>query len=201
MEKMSSKKQQTHKRMLDAASQSFRSNGYNGIGVDGIAKAAGVTSGAFYAHFGSKDKAFSAALDAGLNEVIETIPKLQKEGGVKWVQNFVKYYLGKSHRDDLACGCPLATLSPEVVRTGSKTHAAYEAKMKKIVELLAHGLQGKSRDECRSRAWAMLGILIGGLTMARAVKTHKATDEIASSIQLSALSVAGKARRVPDVLG
>ncbi len=199
MEKTSSKKEQTRKRMLEAASQSFRSHGYSGIGVDGIAKAAGVTSGAFYAHFGSKNKAFNDALDAGLNEVIETIPKLQKEGGAKWLQNFVKYYLGKSHRNDLACGCPLATLSPEVVRTGPETHAAYERKMKKIVELIAHGLQGKSIDECRSRAWSMLGILIGGLTMARAVKTHKATDEIASSIQLSALAVAGKARRIPEV--
>ena len=59
------KKQLTHRKMLDAASMSFRSNGYAGIGVDGIAKAAGVTSGAFYAHFGSKDKAFKSVLDMG----------------------------------------------------------------------------------------------------------------------------------------
>jgi len=192
------KKQQTHKRMLDAASQSFRSKGYAGVGVDGIAKAAGVTSGAFYAHFGSKDGAFSAALDAGLDEVIEALPKLQKEAGSGWVQVFVDYYIGRAHRENLACGCAMTTLSPEVVRAGPEMHAAYEAKMKKIAELVAYGLKGSSRDECRSRAWAMLGILIGGLTMARAVKTRKATEEIASSIRIAAMNLAGNARQIPD---
>ncbi len=195
---MPTKKQQTRKRMLDAASQSFRSNGYAGVGVDGIAKAAGVTSGAFYAHFGSKDGAFSAALDAGLDEVIEALPKFQKEAGSGWVRAFVDYYVGRAHRENLACGCAMTTLSPEVVRAGPEMHAAYEAKMKRIAELVAYGLEGSSRDECRSRAWAMLGILIGGLTMARAVKTRKATEEIASSIRIAAMNVAGNARQIPD---
>ena len=52
------KKLETRSRIIDAAGRSFRSNGYAGIGVDGIAKAAGVTSGAFYAHLGSKKWCF-----------------------------------------------------------------------------------------------------------------------------------------------
>ncbi len=192
------KKHQTRTRMLDAASRSFRSKGYAGVGVDGIAKAAGVTSGAFYAHFGSKDGAFSAALDAGLDEVIEAVPKLQKQAGSRWVQAFADYYIGRAHREDLACGCAMTTLSPEVVRAGPEMHAAYEAKMKKIAELVAYGLEGSSRDECRSKAWAMLGVLIGGLTMARAVKTRKAAEQIASSIRIAAMNVAGDARQIPD---
>ncbi|MDX2504610.1 MAG: hypothetical protein QNL62_09065 [Gammaproteobacteria bacterium] len=94
----------------------------------------------------------------------------------------------------------MATLSPEVVRADPEVHAAYEVKMKNIAELVALGLEGNSRDECRSRAWAMLGVLIGGLTMARAVKTCNATEEIVSSIQIAAISVAGEARQIPDDL-
>jgi len=169
-----------------------------GVGVDGIAKAANATSGAFYAHFGSKDGAFSAALDVGLNEVIEALPKLQKEAGSGWIQAFADYYLGRAHRNDLACGCAMTTLSPEVIRTGPQMHTAYESKMKKIAELVAYGLEGGSSDERCSRAWAMLGVLIGGLTMARAVKTNKAAEEIASSIRMAAINVAGKARQIPD---
>ena len=100
------KKEQTRERMLDAASQSFRAHGYAGVGVDSIAKAAGVTSGAFYAHLGSKDGAFRAALERGLDEVIVAIPQFQNEHGSKWVEAFADYYLGKAHRDDLACGVP-----------------------------------------------------------------------------------------------
>ena len=62
------KKQETRKRIVSAASQGFRSHGYAGIGVDAIAKEAGVTSGALYAHMGSKDGAFEAAL---LNTPVE----------------------------------------------------------------------------------------------------------------------------------
>lgn len=189
------KKQLTHKRMLDAASQSFRSSGYAGIGVDGIAKAAGVTSGAFYAHFGSKDKAFSAALDAGLEEVIEALPKLQNKAGSGWIKAFVDYYIGRVHRQDLACGCAMTTLSPEVVRAAPELHLAYEVKMKKIVDLVANGLEGRTRDECISRAWAMLAILTGGLTMTRAVKTGKLAEKIALSIRAAAMDVAGKSKK------
>ena len=60
-------KEETHQRMLEAVGCGFRDRGYAGIGVDGLAKTAGVTSGAFYAHFGSKGEAFDVALAAGLD--------------------------------------------------------------------------------------------------------------------------------------
>lgn len=197
MEKPPSKKEQTKEKILIAASQNFRSNGYSGIGVDGIAKAAGVTSGAFYSHFGSKDGAFDAALIAGLNEVIEGIPQFQSNFGKKWVEEFAEYYLSQKHQNDLACGCAMTTLSPEVVRATSETQATYEKMMSKIIDLAADGLEGGSKEDKRSRAWAMLSILIGGLTMARAVKTKKTTNEIAQSIKASAINAAGKTKETP----
>jgi len=184
------KKQQTHRRILDAASQSFKSHGYSGVGVDGIAKTAGVTSGAFYSHFGSKDNAFRVSLDAGLDEVIETIPKIQNESGEAWIQTFVDYYLGPAHRKDIACGCAMTTLSPEVVRAAPEVHAAYEAKMDEIIELVANGLDGDSKNERLCRAWALISVLIGGLTVARAVQTEEAAEKIASCISNAAVSVA-----------
>ena len=195
MSDMPTKKQKTRMKILDAASQGFRSQGYAGIGIDGIAKAAGVTSGAFYAHLGSKDKAFSAALDAGLDEVIEAIPEMQNESAADWVKAFADYYVGRAHREDLACGCAMTTLSPEVVRAAPELHAAYESKMKIIANLIANGLKGGSRDERLSRAWSFLGIMIGGLTMARAVKTGKSAEKIATSIRAAAVNVAGDTRQ------
>lgn len=186
------KKEQTHQRMIDAAGQGFRGHGYAGIGVDGIAKAAGVTSGAFYAHFGSKGRAFNAALEAGLDEVIKGIPVFQKDHGEKWPQAFADYYLGQAHREDLSCGCAMATLSPEVARAAPELHAIYEVKMNKIADMIVDGLVGKNR---RARAWAMLGTLIGGLTIVRAVKRRDTAEEIASSIRIAAVNAAGSATK------
>ena len=185
------KKQETRKRIVSAASQGFRSNGYAGIGIDGIAKDAGVTSGAFYAHLGSKEGAFEAALSLGLDEVIAAIPEFQRQHGQLWVVAFSDYYLGQPHRDDLACGCAMTTLSPEVVRSKSGFHAIYENKMCEIVELIAKGLDGASHEECVSKGWVLLSALIGGLTIVRAVDSIEAADSIAAYIKTAAINIAG----------
>lgn len=191
-----SKKQETRKRIINAASEGFRSKGYGGIGVDGIAKKAGVTSGAFYAHLGSKDGAFEAALSVGLDEVISAIPKFQLKNGKQWVVAFAEYYLGEAHRDDLPCGCAMTTLSPEVVRTKPELHAIYEEKMLEIVELMALGLDDESHEACLARAWTVLSILIGGLTMARAVASGNTAAQIASFITNAAINAASKTKEL-----
>jgi len=189
-------KEEARLKIIAAVSHGFRRHGYAGIGVDGLAKSAGVTSGAIYSHFGSKDAAFSAALEFGLDEVIDGIPVFQENGGDRWAEDFADYYLGRPHRDDLAGGCAMTSLSPEVVRAEPGTHAVYEKKMNRIVELLAGGLAGGTRDDRRARAWAYLGILIGGLTIARASKTQKIAEEVAKAIREAALAAAGVTRAV-----
>lgn len=183
-------KAETRQKMIAAASRGFRSNGYAGIGVDGLAKAAGVTSGAFYSHFGSKDAAFDAALAAGLDEVIEAIPNFQKEYGADWVEAFAKYYLGERHRRDLECGCAMATLTPEVVRSNPKVHAAFENKMTQIADLVSQGLVGSSDEDRNAKAWALLSVLIGGINVARAMTGAKVAEEVANATIAAAIAVA-----------
>jgi AcrR family transcriptional regulator len=190
-------KEQTRRKILDAAGRGFREHGYAGVGVDGLAKAAGVTSGAFYAHFGSKDGAFAVALAAGLDEVIEGVPTFQRQHGADWVKAFADYYLGKPHRSDLGCGCAMATLTTEVVRSAAEVHTVFERKMTVIADLIAQGLAGGSDEDRRARAWSMLGVLIGGINIARAMKNTKAAEEVAEAIKTAAIKAAGRARVVP----
>jgi hypothetical protein len=85
----------------------------------------------------------------------------------------------------------MTSLSPEVVRTRPKLQSIYEDKMKEIVELMAQGLEGDSQEECLSKAWALLSLLIGGLTTARAVASMKTADQIATSITNAVINIAG----------
>ncbi len=181
MAKQSERKEETRQRMLEAASRGFRRQGFAGIGVDAIAKDAGATSGAFYAHLGSKNHAFEAALELGLDEVIAAIPAYQEKHGAKWVEAFTSYYLGKDHRDDLAGGCAMTALSQEVIRADPAFQSGYETKMVQIADLIALGLDGSSKEARRSKAWAYLGVLIGGLTIARAMKNDQISEEIAKA--------------------
>ncbi len=196
MQQKLSKREETHKRMLAAAGRSFRAHGYAGIGVDGIAKEAGVTSGAFYAHFGSKDGAFSSAVIDGLDEVIAGVPLFQSKHGEDWVQAFADYYLGKPHRDDQACGCAMTSLTPEVVRSSEALRSIYEKKMSKIAGLIAEGLAGVSEENRIARAWAMLAVLIGGLNITRAMDNLDTAENISEAIKVAAIKAAGQAQVV-----
>jgi len=187
-------KEETRQKMLEAAGHGFRSHGFAGIGVDGLAKQAGVTSGAFYTHFGSKAAAFDEALAVGLDEVLKAIPSYQAKHGANWVKAFAEYYLSRSHRKDLACGCAMASLTAEVVRSAPAVHSAYEKKMTQIADLIALGLVGGSESERRSRAWAVLGTLIGGINVSRAMKGTKIADEVASATVNAAINAAGRAQ-------
>lgn len=176
------RKRDTQQKMVDAASRLFRRNGYDGIGVAGVAKEAGVTSGAFYDHFGSKDGAFTAALCAGLEEVIEAVPQFQAKHGADWVAAFADYYLGAAHRGDADRLCAMTALSPDVARAGPEIKAAYDEKMGRIVDLMAQGLDGSTAPDRRRRAWQLLSTLIGGLTLARATGSPERAAEIAEDV-------------------
>ena len=176
------RKRETQQKMVDAATRLFRRNGYDGIGVAGVAQEAGVTSGAFYDHFGSKEGAFAAAIGAGLDEVIEGVPRFQAEHGKGWVAAFAEYYLGAAHRGDADRLCAMTALSPDVARAGPEIKAAYDEKMGRIVDLIAQGLDGPTAPDRRRRAWQLLSTLIGGLTLARATGSPERAAEIAADV-------------------
>ncbi len=55
-------RQLTRERLLDAASEVFKRQGYNGASLDAVAEAAGYTKGAVYSNFATKAELFMALL-------------------------------------------------------------------------------------------------------------------------------------------
>lgn len=196
MTKQATKREETRKRLVESASQAFRKHGYAGIGVDGIASKAGVTSGAFYAHLGSKDDAFKMSLESGLDEVIDAIPQFQANSGAKWVVEFVDYYLSDNHINDLECGCAMASLTPDVIRSSGDLSKTFELKFKKIIYLISQGLAGNDDEVKLSRAWGLLSICVGGLTFLRALSTISQRNETKNAIRDTALKIAGKGKKI-----
>jgi TetR/AcrR family transcriptional regulator, transcriptional repressor for nem operon len=184
------KKEQTHARILDAASKSFKIHGFAGVGVDGIAKTAGVTSGAFYAHFGSKDAAFSQILASNFQKTLITIPTFQREHGENWINAFTTFYLSKEHREDIACGCWMTALTPEITKASSKIQEQYEKQMNDVISVIALGLSGGTAQDRKGRAWAFLSTLIGGLNMARAMSDETTIKQITDFVHDVALKAA-----------
>jgi AcrR family transcriptional regulator len=149
--------EETRRRLLNAAARGFRTSGYGALGVDAVAKDAGVTSGAFYAHFGSKAEAFRETLRTGLGELRDGIATW-REGGPGWLRRFATWYLGPQRRADLSSSCALPTLSLEAARSDDATRAEYAAQVREIAATLADDPSAAAQE----RTLAVLAMLSGG---------------------------------------
>lgn len=175
-------KQQTRQRILRAAMRGFRKGGFGGLGVDGLAKEAGVTSGAFYVHFGSKSEAFGAAVVEGMAELKAGVLASQAEHGRAWWPEFVRFYLGFKRTCDLAESCGLQSLSPEVARADESARIAFEHGLKEVAQAVIDGPRSPGAPRDVESALVALATLVGGVTLARAVHGAKASREIAAAI-------------------
>lgn len=184
-------KQEARARIVAAAGRGFRKRGFGGIGVDGLAKEANVTSGAFYGYFASKEAAFGVALALGLDELRGAIEELRQTDSANWIEKFVDFYLGEKRLCDLGESCSMQSLTGDVQRANPEIREAFEASMKGIVEAVAAGLPEGNEAERTGRAWALLSILSGGVTMARAVVDVGAAAQIANGVRAAALLIAG----------
>ena len=182
-------KQEAKAKLLEAAGRGFRRLGYGGIGVDGLAKEAGVTSGAFYGHFKSKDAAFEAAALAGLEDLRLAIAGLQDEQGAHWAEVFIAFYLGERLTCGLDASCGLQSLTPDVTRASADIKASYGAALERVARQLAKGLHGRTDDARLQKAWALMALLSGGVTMARSVGSREARDSIAAHLKQAALAL------------
>lgn len=176
-------KQEARTRILDAAGRGFRRLGFGGIGVDGLAKEAGVTSGAFYGHFSSKAEAFKAAAVAGLVQLREAVEDLRANDGDRWLEKFVDFYMTVRRTCDLGDSCALQSLTPEVARADRSTKAAYQAELLGVVEAVAGGLPNGTLAARRRTAWAILSILSGGVSIARSAADPRIGSQIAAGVK------------------
>lgn len=181
---------QVRRRMVAGIGRGFRQHGYGGIGVDGLAKAAGVTSGAFYNHFQSKSRAFEQALVAGLDELALGISGFQAEHGAAWLGPFIDFYLGSKRHCDLSEACALQALGAEVMRSSADARSLFQTHMLGVVEQVASGMAQATPAARRARAWALMSLLSGAVTAARAVHDAAVANQIAAGAKHAALLLA-----------
>ena len=184
-------KEESRARILEAVGRGLRRHGVGGIGVDGLAKEAGVTSGAFYGHFATKTEAFEEAAVAGLQELLAGLQELQAGHGADWLPAFVDLYLGFKRTCALDDACGLQALTPEVARADLPLRRRYEGVLLQVVSCVAAGLPERAGAASPdARAWALLALLSGGVTMARSLADPALSDHAAEALKRAALALA-----------
>src|SRR5690348_12765733 len=105
----------TRQRILQTAGHRFKQDGIDGSGVATLMADAGLTNGAFYAHFTSKEDLVANVLADQLHAQAEELRALPP--GRAGLEGFLREYLSPQHRDNLSDGCPSAALLDEIGRT------------------------------------------------------------------------------------
>src|SRR5246127_4601495 len=146
-----------HERIVKEASRLFRERGFENVSVAEVMKAAGLTHGAFYAHFASKEELQAAAVAYG-----QGVSRDRLQGKTKWGKGpFADQYLSREHRDNPGDGCTMAALAQEVARSTPELKAAFEQGLENI-------LSAKGADRKEAIFWT--AAIMGGVVLARAVQ-------------------------------
>lgn len=181
--------------LVQAAGRLFRERGIDGAGVAEICEAAGLTHGALYAHFPSKEALIAEALAFGLDRSFAQLTAA-KDRRRSTLTAYLDLYMSRSHREDLPDGCPMAASASEIARQDQAISARFSEGFERTVAAVQAALgPTASSTTARQRALAVVAAMIGGIAVSRAV--HKArprlSDDILKAVRHAVAAVAGEA--------
>ena len=177
-------KGETRRRIIDSAGRRFKEDGIDGSGVAALMSDAGLTNGAFYAHFKSKDDLVANVVADQLRAQHANLGSLPE--GRAALEEFVREYLAPHHRDHPSTGCPSAALLDEIGRCDDAVRDSYTEGMQSIVEVISAHLSPTDPSAARARALGLFTVLVATMQLARAVSDRGLSDEILAAGILNA---------------
>jgi len=179
----------TRDAVLKAAASELREGGFSGVGVDRLSAAAGVTSGAFYSHFSSKEDVLASVIDANLGRPFVEPGDGDLATRRERLRAYLRSYISLEHRDDPGQGCVIPTLSADVARSGTAVREIYQQRIDELIGKIASLMQG-SAGEREKKAWSLLSMMVGAMLIARAMPDKdQAAKAIDSALESALASV------------
>jgi TetR/AcrR family transcriptional regulator, transcriptional repressor for nem operon len=181
--------------LLDAATRLFREQGFDQVAIADIAADAGLTHGAFYTHFASKEALCVEAIAVMARGGCEAARQASD------FDNYVREYLSPLHVVALGHGCLFAALGGDSARQGAEVRAAFSRAATQVIASYAEVLDGKNAGEpqVRARAIQAIAALVGGIQLARMVANADERDEILTAVRegIAAMRRARTTRTAP----
>ena len=174
-------KEASLRRILTAGASRLRAEGLSGAAIAPVMQEAGLTHGAFYAHFNNKDELAAAAFRfALLDNRPRWMGQARKESWPGRLLRLGKRYLAMAHRDDLADSCALAALASDAARSNPGFKKVYEEELRKSLRALCiPSDEGGPIDPARlDDAIAFMALCVGGISLARAVDDPVFSEQI-----------------------
>lgn len=171
-------KQQTREKILHSAARLFTTKGFDAVGINDVMKAAGLTRGAFYAHFNSKSQLYAEAIASAAILAQEGITNSITESAPcdsDFMKEVVSRYLSREHRSGEVNACPLAFLTTDIHQRDNNVRSVYTRGFEGFVRKIDEA-QGGSLDAAALLQSAVL--MIGGLAVARALNDDTLSEQL-----------------------
>lgn len=168
----SGQKERTRERVLDKSAALSKQKGFAAVSVDDLMKAAGLTGGAFYAHFKSKNALFAELIQRELGHSTELLSPRAGQTEKEWLTQLLDRYLSSTHVHNLTSGCAIPALGAEIGRSDAKVRRTFEASLSQLQERWAERLGDPEL------AWATICQLVGAIVVARAMESKAGIDAV-----------------------
>jgi TetR/AcrR family transcriptional regulator, transcriptional repressor for nem operon len=169
-------KQETRQRILEAAGRRFKRDGIDGAGLATVMADAGLTNGAFYAHFSSKEDLVANVLAEQLRAQRRSLDAEPSDRA--GLEAFVRSYLSPEHRNQFADGCPSAALLDEIARRPADTRDVFTEEVMGVVDDIAARINPTDVEAGRVDALAVFGLMVGTLQLARTLTDRQLSDRL-----------------------
>jgi TetR/AcrR family transcriptional repressor of nem operon len=172
-------------KVVAAAAKLFRERGLEGVGIDAVAGEAGLTHGAIYSHFKSKDElaaaAIAHAMERSMGEWLGLIDGLETSAAF---ERLLRAYVSRAHRNAPEAGCAIATLGGAAPRASDELRDVFRGGVTQLIEILTAVSDGATAADRRSTAIARAAAMMGAVVMSRATMSDPAlSDEILAVVR------------------
>jgi TetR/AcrR family transcriptional repressor of nem operon len=176
MSQKAEQKQKSHEAILASAAALLLERGIRGSSVTDVMKGAGLTVGGFYGHFESKEQLFTETIRSTARAMWSGLLQRAMSDTTRTpAMSVLERYLSRKHRDSVELGCPLPSIASEVTREGEPYRGVLEGELNGFIRDLS-GLLGQG-EKAREKALALLALMYGALSLARAVRGTRLSDE------------------------
>ena len=155
--------------VINVASRLFRERGFDGIGLKDLMEGAGLTQGAFYKQFASKEDLAVEASRRALESASHRWSDAAEQNPDDPLGAVLAFYLSGDHREEKMDGCPIVALGSDAARQGPDVKAAFEAGIKAHLKVLGRLIAETGGEASSGKAMAILSTMVGAVMLSRVV--------------------------------
>ena len=159
--------------VINVASRLFRERGFDGIGLKDLMEGAGLTQGAFYKQFASKEDLAAQASERALESASRRWSAAAEANVTDPLGAVIAFYLSTGHREERMDGCPVAALGSDAARQGADVKASFEAGIREYLEMLGLWVDEAEGNEPGGKAMVILSTMVGAVVLSRAVNNKR----------------------------